>query len=75
LDDEEGVWIGFLTAIEALDKEELTKLVPLEFYKFLNLFAEPLAHKLPPHRFFDHQIHDKEWRYRLIPFIICQKNN
>jgi hypothetical protein len=60
LDEEEAVWVGSLTATKAFTIEELKEFVPREYHAFMNLFGEPLAQELPPHRTFDHQIRIKE---------------
>jgi hypothetical protein len=66
LDEEEAVWIGSLTATKAPNTEELNELVPEEYHQFMDLFGEPLAQNLPPHRTFDHQIRIKEGKE--VPF-------
>jgi hypothetical protein len=43
------VWIASLIATKAPNIKELKKLVPEEYYKFMNLFEELLAQELPPH--------------------------
>jgi hypothetical protein len=64
--EEETVWIESLTAIKASNENELKSMVPEEYYKFMNLFREPLAQELPPHRTFDHQIRIKNGKE--VPF-------
>jgi hypothetical protein len=48
LDDKEVVWIGSLTTTKASDLHELEELIADKYYKFMNLFGEPVAHGLPP---------------------------
>jgi hypothetical protein len=66
LDGEEMVWVGSLAATKAPDTKELKKVVPDEYHGFMELFGEPLAQELPPHRTFDHQIRIKEGKE--VPF-------
>jgi hypothetical protein len=66
LEDKEMVWIGSLTATKAPNTNELKTLVPKEYHEFMNLFEEPLAQELPPHRTFNHQIQIKEGKE--VPF-------
>jgi hypothetical protein len=49
LDEEEIVWIGSLTTTKAPNTNQLMELVPEEYYKFMDLFGEPLTQELPPH--------------------------
>jgi hypothetical protein len=60
LDEVEVVWIGLLTTTKAPNINELKEVVPEEYHKFMKLFGEPLAQKLPSQRTFDHQIQIKE---------------
>jgi hypothetical protein len=66
LNEEERVWIGSLTTTKAPTKEEITKLVPEKYPTFINLFGEPLAQELPPHRTFNHLIRIKKGKE--VPF-------
>jgi hypothetical protein len=66
LDDEEAVWIGSLTATQAPNTEQIKEIVPEEYHDYLELFGEPLAQELPPHRSFDYQIGIKEGKE--VPF-------
>jgi hypothetical protein len=43
LDEEEAVWIEYLTTTKAPDADELENVVPKECHKFMKLFGEPLA--------------------------------
>jgi hypothetical protein len=45
---------------EGKDKTKITDIVPPEYHKFLPLFSEVEANKLPPHRPYDHHIALKE---------------
>jgi hypothetical protein len=66
VDDEEVVWIGLLTATQAPNTEQIKEIVSEEYHNYLQLFGEPLAQELPPHRTFDHQIRIKEGKE--VPF-------
>jgi hypothetical protein len=56
LDEKEMVWVGSLTATQALNIEQILEIVSDEYHDIKDLFGEPLAQELPPHRTFDHQI-------------------
>jgi hypothetical protein len=45
---------------EGKDKTKITNIVPPEYHKFLPLFSEAEANKLPPHHPYDHHIPLKE---------------
>jgi hypothetical protein len=45
---------------EEWNNPEITDIIPLEYHKFLPLFSEAEANKLPPHRPYDHCIPLKE---------------
>jgi hypothetical protein len=45
---------------EERNDPEITDIIPLEYHKFLPLFSEVEANKLPPHHPYDHRIHLKE---------------
>jgi predicted aspartyl protease len=61
------LWVNVISLYEihkALNEEqngpEITDIVPPEYHKFLPLFSEAEANKLPPHRPYDHRIPLKE---------------
>jgi hypothetical protein len=41
---------------EGKDENKTTDIIPLEYHKFLPLFSEMEANKLPPHCLYDHHI-------------------
>jgi hypothetical protein len=64
--DEDRVWVGFLMATKAPDSEEIKELVSQDYHQFLDLFGEPLAQQLHPHRSFNHQMQIQEGKE--VPF-------
>ena len=50
LDEEEAVLVRSLTAMKAPETEGFKVLVLRENHRFMNLFGEPVAQKVPPHR-------------------------
>lgn len=49
-----------LADIEQSNADQIRKHVPAEYHDFAKLFSEVQAHKLPPHRHYDHRIPLKE---------------
>jgi hypothetical protein len=45
---------------EGKDKTKITNIVPPQYHRFLSLFLEAEANKLPPHCPYDHRIPLKE---------------
>jgi hypothetical protein len=63
------VWIGSLTTTKAPNMDKLKEIIPEEYHEFMNLFREPLAQELSPHRIFDHQTRMKEGKEVLFSLI------